>query len=350
MQSFLMSPNSKAKRTLSLANSAMRRTLGSGDHVSLPSAESSSLLRDFLSQCGQQPELSRQVTSFHNLPKASSLESPPSRAASALPLLGGSPGGAGEPEIATVGPIGSKSPKASIQVPPFLDSHPLADTALASAFQPSSGQPVISSEIHPALAPLTAAFFPSPDDVALFPAAATVAAAESVLQDPRDLSDIPPVVIRVQLGDCQDPKLPPASSGVTALPETPTGPLAVMPELPLAQGLQYDRNISATMSTIPEDGEEEPEDCCCVWHEVTAKPFKDPVSGKRAILLMQSDVTLRVRAENILTGLSEGQASLYNWCEMIGVKGICVCVTAQGLPSGALGTYAMLHMLPPLSS
>jgi hypothetical protein len=44
-----------------------------------------------------------------------------------------------------------------------------------------------------------------------------------------------------------------------------------------------------------------------VWHEVTAKPFLDPVTGKRAILLMQSDVTERVRAENILAGLSEGQ-------------------------------------------
>ena len=46
-----------------------------------------------------------------------------------------------------------------------------------------------------------------------------------------------------------------------------------------------------------------------VWHEITAKPFVHPSTGQRAILLMQNDVTTRVRAENILAGLSEGQVS-----------------------------------------
>ncbi|GAX81666.1 hypothetical protein CEUSTIGMA_g9094.t1 [Chlamydomonas eustigma] len=48
----------------------------------------------------------------------------------------------------------------------------------------------------------------------------------------------------------------------------------------------------------------------CAWHEVTAKPFLDPVTGRQAIMIMQNDVTNRVNAESILTGLSEGQLSM----------------------------------------
>jgi hypothetical protein len=51
-----------------------------------------------------------------------------------------------------------------------------------------------------------------------------------------------------------------------------------------------------------------------VWHEITAKPFVHPTTGQRAILLMQSDVTTRVKAENILAGLSEGQVCPLDRC------------------------------------
>ncbi|GIL93412.1 hypothetical protein Vretifemale_20814, partial [Volvox reticuliferus] len=46
------------------------------------------------------------------------------------------------------------------------------------------------------------------------------------------------------------------------------------------------------------------------WHEVTASPFIDPVTGQRMLLLVQADVTSRVEAERKLVELTAAQTGM----------------------------------------
>ncbi|KAG2454856.1 hypothetical protein HYH02_000687 [Chlamydomonas schloesseri] len=58
---------------------------------------------------------------------------------------------------------------------------------------------------------------------------------------------------------------------------------------------------------VDSDDEEEDDEC---WHEITASCMRDPVSGEQVMLLLQVDVTARVRAERRIQEVLEAEHKL----------------------------------------
>ena len=80
-----------------------------------------------------------------------------------------------------------------------------------------------------------------------------------------------------------------------------------------------------------EEGGEEGEDC--LFFEVEASRFADPATGEDVVMLVQTDVTQRVRAENELKGVLDVEHALL---ETVFPRCVRLCVHWCGVPCCAV--------------
>ncbi|GAX76114.1 hypothetical protein CEUSTIGMA_g3557.t1 [Chlamydomonas eustigma] len=76
------------------------------------------------------------------------------------------------------------------------------------------------------------------------------------------------------------------------------------------------------------------------WHEVQALPVQDPVTGRDAVLLLQTDVTARAVMEMKMTALTEAQLTML---ENMFPRHILEFVMGTALPQANLGDLARQH-------
>ena len=76
------------------------------------------------------------------------------------------------------------------------------------------------------------------------------------------------------------------------------------------------------------------------WHEVQAVPVQDPVTGKDAVLLLQTDITTRAIMEQRMAALTESQLSML---EEMFPRHVLEFIMGAAPPEATLGDLAYQH-------
>eukprot|EP00798_Chlamydomonas_sp_ICE-L_P023213 gene23213-30429_t len=104
---------------------------------------------------------------------------------------------------------------------------------------------------------------------------------------------------------------------------------------------EYDGGSNYCDEGVEEDEEEEEvEEDAMEWHEVTAIPIRDPVTGDEATLILQSDITSRAELESHMAELTEAQLRML---ENMFPRHVLEHMVAMQEPTSDLSALAISH-------